>query len=689
MKDATKNACNKLSNTLKRVIRTFNWVDSFRSLYPNSSQYSRYYDNSVHGSGASRIDRMYYHGNLKILEAFYVGLAFSDHFALIVKIKLPENMSKKLSPKSKPLFKSSPQVVRDPIFQDALKKQIKIWREVKENTGMNVLDWWEFLVKPCIKKLLIERSRHLSREKFGKLNLLQIRQSYLVKKLQLGCFNKLAELHVVQSQIIQWHKEACEKVKIQAKCDELNSAENVRIYHHEQHKRQIQRKSILKLQSNDGLLEGHYACAEFLEKQVGQLLLEPAQLNCQAQQQLLNEIKPMFTAQDNLMITKLPSKSDVKKSIDTSNLHAAPGTDGLTTYFYHQCWDIIGDSITDVTQAIHRGVKPSLSQRTSLMVFGSKPKKPDSIKPGDKRKISLLNSDFKIVTGIINERLKSVANHTLSSCQLAMGTDRRIHHGINQARDAIVAAGKINKGVGILDNDYLVAFDYMVLLWVLKVLKAKGLCEDAINHIKNLYSENQTIVVVNNVLGRKFPNNRWSIRQGDRPSSLLFCHGIDPHLLWLESRLEGIPIYSCPVSGPVLQDQQFPAKAIESFKVIGYIDDVKPAVTSLKELTLIDEGSSLFEAASGCKLHRDPSSGKVKLLPLGKWKNKLRLEDLPVNYVALSDHLDMVGVILKASYTQTRQANGEKLVARVGNTIGPWRGGKFMPISLRCHSINS
>ena len=156
----------------------------------------------------------------------------------------------------------------------------------------------------------------------------------------------------------------------------------------------------------------------------------------------------------------------------------------------------------------------------------------------------------------------------------------------------LLAAGKINKGVGILDNDYLAAFDYMVLLWVLKVLEAKGLCQDAINHIKNLYSENQTIVVVNNLLGRRFTNNRWSIRQGDsdRPSSLLFCHGIDLHLFWLESRLKGIPIYSCPVSGPVLEDQQYSASAIESFKVIGYIDDVKPAGTSLEELTLLMRG---------------------------------------------------------------------------------------------------
>lgn len=109
----------------------------------------------------------------------------------------------------------------------------------------------------------------------------------------------------------------------------------------------------------------------------------------------------------------------------------------------------------------------------------------------------------------------------------------------------------------------------------------------------------------------------------------------------------------------------------------------------LSLITLIDYGSSIFEAASGCKLHRNPMSGKVKLLPLGKWKNTLCSEDLPVNYIAISDHLDMVGVILKSTYTLTRQANGDNLVERIANTIGPWRGGKFMPLILRPHSVNS
>ena len=309
----------------------------------------------------------------------------------------------------------------------------------------------------------------------------------------------LAELHFIQAEIVKWHKNECEKVKYQSRCDEINSAENVRIYHHELHKKHIRRSSILKLEAENKTYSGHDECSQYLEQLVGQLLLQPVQLDSHAQQLLLQEVQPVFTAKDNIMITKPPTKEEVKDSVSNSNLHAAPGTDGLTSFFYHSCWEVVGDALTEVAQAIHGGQPPTLSQRTSLMVFGCKPKKPKSKKPGDKRKLSLLNSDFKSVTGITNNRLKQVATHTLSPCQLAMGDDRRIHHGINQARDAIMAAGQGREGVGILDNDYMAAFDFMVLLWVLMVLKAKGMAEEAIKHLTNLYSNHFSIVVVNNV----------------------------------------------------------------------------------------------------------------------------------------------------------------------------------------------
>ena len=132
---------------------------------------------------------------------------------------------------------------------------------------------------------------------------------------------------------------------------------------------------------------------------------------------------------------------------------------------------------------------------------------------------------------------------------------------------------------------------------MLKVLLVKGLAEEAINHLINLYSDNITIVVVNNILGRKFVNLRWSVRQGDRPSSIIFCYGIDPHLDWLYRRLRGIPIYRMPAAGPVLEKEPFPIHCTEVFKLIGYIDDVKPSINSMAEFTLVDQGSALFESA--------------------------------------------------------------------------------------------
>ena len=375
--DATKNTSSNISKSLKRLVKNFSWIDSFKQLHPHDQQFSRYYDNSAQGEGATRIDRMYHYGQLKIIEASYVGVAFSDHLALIIKIKLPENMSKLISPKSRPLFKSKPIVIQDKTFQTRLKSNFVLWKEIRKLTNINILTWWELVVKPGIKKLLIERGQEINRERTGELNILLIRQSYLVRKLQLGKTHLLSELKFVQAEIMKWHNIECEKVKLQFRSDEINSTENVRIYHHELHKRHIRRSSILKLETADRVLVGHDECASYLENSVGQLLLHPAVLDPLAQQELLRDVKPVFTAEDNKMLTKLPSKEEVKNSVSTSNLHAAPGTDGLTSYFYHHCWDTLGDALTEVVQAIHGGKPPTHSQRTSLMVFGSKPKKPN------------------------------------------------------------------------------------------------------------------------------------------------------------------------------------------------------------------------------------------------------------------------------------------------------------------------
>ena len=149
--DATNNQSSKMSACLKRVMKNYKWTDSFRNLHPTQKIFSRYYDHFQSGEGATRIDRSYHFGRVEVIQAKYVGVAFSDHFSLIITMKVPDQFSRLNCPRSKPLFKAKPEVVMDPTFKKRLSECFPVWAQVKDY-GLNVLTWWELVVKPRVKK---------------------------------------------------------------------------------------------------------------------------------------------------------------------------------------------------------------------------------------------------------------------------------------------------------------------------------------------------------------------------------------------------------------------------------------------------------------------------------------------------------------------------------------------------------
>ena len=132
------------------------------------------------------------------------------------------------------------------------------------------------------------------------------------------------------------------------------------------------------------------------------------------------------------------------------------------------------------------------------------------------------------------------------------GEDRRIHHGINMARDAIQTVGRDRAGCGLLDLDFLAGFDLLDMGSVYAVLEQKGVISEVVERIKRLYADSVSIVVVNNVMRKSVPNDRGSLRQGDIPSMFWFGVGLDPLLVYLLRRLKGILITSLPVLGPTV-----------------------------------------------------------------------------------------------------------------------------------------
>ena len=172
----------------------------------------------------------------------------------------------------------------------------------------------------------------------------------------------------------------------------------------------------------------------------------------------------------------------------------------------------------------------------------------------------------------------------------------------------------------------------MTLSWCFGVLEKKGACQEFISRLRNLYSNNLSVVVVNNVQGAAVENIRLTLRQGYVPNMELFCFGIDPLIHLLDRVLQGILIASVPVQGPQLRGQPRLSNIEQRYKLIGYADDNKPAITTMEEFHTVDHSLALFEKASGCKLHCDPLTKKCKFLPLGRWRTTLQQTDIPCKY---------------------------------------------------------
>ena len=416
----------------------------------------------------------------------------------------------------------------------------------------------------------------------------------------------------------------------------------------------------------------------------------PADLDASAQDKLLQLVDKVFTEEDNDMLERTPSKKEVYETLCSSNLKSSAGSDGIPGLIYKECWDTLGDSLHGVVKELFSGSLPTTSMRTAMMNFCAKPKKLNSLKPSDKRRISVLNCDFKMYEGLIARRFRKIGDRTLSPIQYVAGTNRKIHHGIARARDAVYVASQLGLRCGIGDQDYIAAFDFLVLSWVWKVLERKGIRQITKSRLENLFMNGITVPVINSFCRRAIHDRRGSLRQGGCGSMEWFAFGIDPLLIFLDRHLQGIPIHSLTVLGPPQEGEPYPLPpVVERFKAVAYCDDVKPAICSLDEFLAADEGADLFERAAGTKLHRDPNSDKCKFLPLGRWRRELTQADIPTPYMKITSSLDMVGVKLCATWSSSRALNGDIVKDKVKQLIGSWRAGKFMPLTQRPLSANT
>ena len=689
-KDATHLPSSKVSPVLQRLGRVRQWNDLYRCLHPSSKSYSHVYQRHMRDKGltegAARLDRIYSWGEISCSKAEYFPAAFSDHLGLLVSVTLP-NLSPVVEPNFRPYFKVKPEVVTDERFQVLVTETVENWLPAKSK--MPLLEWWDVLksdVKAAAKAITRERKNERKQE----LSFLMILQAHLASKVSSGDLKSLPDLKLAQERITSWFEKRAKEVFLHANIKEVEESEHTLIFHHEKLQTSRKRASILKLKNHQGeLVEGHQGCVSILQGEARTLLENVASLDPRAQNDLLEGVEEVFTESDNSMLEKPITDEDVKASLLSANRNSAPGSDGITYLVYLTCWNALGQHLSDVIREIVKEGKLPESMGNSFLVFSPKVGKENSTRIKDKRKLSLLQTDFKVLSGILAGRLKKTENHTISRHQFSAGS-KRVSQAVCLTRNAIECV-KPSERAAVIETDFVSAFDLMTIDWVLMVLRKKGCSEQFVRVLQSIYRDSDTFVscIINNEVQERILNKRKNIKQGCRSSTQMYNYASDPLLLKLNKVLKGLTYFRLPTCGPHHPLFGGPKPVEEKLTVLGFVDDVKGIVTSVDEFHTLDRTLASFERATGSKLHRaiDPNNQKCSILALGKWA-RWSQADSPLNYMKVVDSINLLGVKLARTTTKTRELNGSELVASVQAKLNHFKAGRHSALVLKPHLAN-
>ena len=243
--------------------------------------------------------------------------------------------------------------------------------------------------------------------------------------------------------------------------------------------------------------------------------------------------------------------------------------------------------------------------------------------------------------------------------------------------------------MAVLQLDMKSGFDLLQMEFVYFCFKKYGFSDKTIDIFKNIYGSALALSVVNGKSSKLIKDSRETLRQGGSGSMGIFNVGVNPIIQLLESKLNGVTLYSQPVLGPVLENEERICPIKHTEKTIDYVDDLNPIVTNVEEFQIVDSCLVLFEKASGCEFHRDPNSQKCKVTPFGKWKQWLTQENVPLPFLLVTETLEILGVKIFESYSDTRRDFGSKMVEKIEAISNKWKGGRFYDFLLRPHVVNT
>lgn len=348
---------------------------------------------------------------------------------------------------------------------------------------------------------------------------------------------------------------------------------------------------------------------------------------------ILEDVQPGLNGEEREALTQAVTKEELDAALARAPRNKSPGLDGLPAEFYSAAWQIIGDTMLEVINAVLQRGRLCDSMYAGAMVLVPKQAKPTTLK--HYRPITLLNADYKPLARCVAGRLAAVAAKVVHPMVVQAGASRNITASLCDLRDVVAFHDLLEQPGCLVSADIVGAYDNVRHDYMYAVMERMGFGRKFVQQIQAIYAAGRTRVQVNGFLSPRFSVSR-SVRQGCPLSSVMFSIAISPLVQALHSRLRGIDARDAHLA------------------VTAYADDVTVLLTDNKDAATLKTTLTEFGEVAGLAV----SETKTVAVALGTWDEAQH--PLPYRYVK---DCRILGVTFARTVTEMINLTWDKVVA--------------------------
>ena len=361
---------------------------------------------------------------------------------------------------------------------------------------------------------------------------------------------------------------------------------------------------------------------------------------------------PVLTEEDKLSCEGELSLSELSTALSSLNNDSSAGCDGISTSFYKFFWKKLKYILLECfNDAIKKG-ELSTNQKRGIITLLHKGG--DRTDLSNWRPISLLNSDYKIFSKVIANRIKHVLPNIISDSQKGFLKGRNISDLIRNIDD-ILKVTHLTNSTGLLASvDFKKAFDTLSKNAILNCMKIFNFGPYLINLVSVLMHNSESCVKNSGWLSSWFQCNR-GVRQGCSTSPYLFILVAE----FLSIRLR---------SDSIINDIVIPSNDTKISRIQQYADDTTLFLKTESDLefalSIIDD----FGKVCGLKLNRN----KSVILPIGNFERDY-FSTSEVKWLNDDEVIKIAGVFFGAKLEASKiELNWKTKIEDMVKTINRW-----------------